>query len=389
MNCVSAKQHPFANEVREFVKAKLPDDIRTKVMTGSPLTRTDYMCWQDILAEKGWLVGFWPKEYGGQGWSPIESYIFQEETSRYGSPPLMPMGINYVGPVIYTYGDPGQRRRHLPGIVSNTTFWCQGYSEPNAGSDLAQLQTRAVRDGDHYVVNGSKIWTSYAHWADWMFALVRTNRDVKPQDGISFLLIDMHSEGIAIQPITSIDGHHHLNQVFFDHVRVPVANRVGDENKGWTYAKFLLGHERVLTAEIGKAKRLLERVRRLASERFKTNDLRFLDQFAHLEVDLMALEWTTLRLLDKVMSGGSTGAEASLLKLRGTTIVQKITEFTLDVIGVDAIPYDPRSQAEGSGPTMPATGLVSEFLFHRAHTIWAGSNEIQRNILASQVLELG
>jgi alkylation response protein AidB-like acyl-CoA dehydrogenase len=383
-----AEQHPFAREVRDFIRAKLPNDIRTKVVTGCPLTRANYMCWQDILAEKGWLVGFWPKEYGGQGWTPIESYLFHEETSRYGAPPLMPMGINYVGPVIYTYGDAEQKRQHLPGIVSNKTFWCQGYSEPNAGSDLAQLQTRAIREGDHYVVNGSKIWTSYAQWADWMFALVRTNWDAKPQDGISFLLIDVRSKGITIRPITSIEGQHHLNQVFFDDVRVPVGNRVGEENKGWTYAKFVLGHERVLSAEIGKAKRLLERVRRLASERFKTNDHRFLDYFGYLEVDVMALEWTTLRLLEKVMSGGSVGAEASLLKLRGTTVVQKITEFTIDVIGVDAIPYDPLSLADGSNTSMPEMGLVSEFLFHRAHTIWAGSNEIQRNILARQVLGL-
>ena len=309
----SPEHQAFADEVRAFAREHLPQDIRAKVLGGRPLTRDDHMRWQTILAEKNWLVGFWPKEYGGHGWSPTESYIFQEETTRYGSPWLLPMGINYVGPVIYTYGNEEQKRQHLPGIASNTVFWCQGYSEPNAGSDLAGLKTRAVRDGDDYIVNGSKIWTSYAHWADWIFALVRTDSEAKPQNGISFLLIDMRSKGVTVQPIKSIEGHHHLNQVFFEDVRVPVANRVGEENKGWTYAKFLLGHERVLSAEIGKAKRFLERVKRLASERSLLEDQRFLDRYARFEVDVMALEWTTLRLLDTVMSGGVSGAEASLL----------------------------------------------------------------------------
>ena len=384
----STQQYPFATEVREFTRAHLPEDIRRKVTTGVPLTRADHMCWQDILAKKGWLVGFWPKQYGGQGWTPLESYIFQEETSRYGAPTLIPMGINYVGPVIYTYGDAEQKRSHLPGIASNATFWCQGYSEPNAGSDLAQLQTRAERHGDQYVVNGSKIWTSYANWADWIFALVRTAAGPKPQNGISFLLIDLRSKGVSVQPITSIDGHRHLNQVFFDDVRVPVSNRVGEENRGWTYAKFLLGHERVLAAEVGKAKRLLERVRRIAAERFETSNPRFLANFAQIEIEVMALEYTTLRFLEKVMSGGEVGADSSLLKLRGSSLVQTITEFTVDLIGMDAVRYDAASLVNEVDTSMPQMGLVSDFLYHRAHTIWAGSNEIQRNILAKQVLGL-
>jgi alkylation response protein AidB-like acyl-CoA dehydrogenase len=384
----SMDQHPFAKEVRDFTEAHLPADIRRKVMMGCPLTREDHMRWQDILAEKRWLVGFWPKEYGGQGWRPLETYLFQEQTSRCGAPTLIPMGINYAGPVIYTYGNAEQKRRHLPGIVENKTFWCQGYSEPNAGSDLANLQTRAVRVGDDYVVSGSKIWTSSAHWADWMFALVRTNNSGKPQDGISFLLIDLRTAGITIRPITSIEGHHHLNQVFLDEMRVPVANRVGEENKGWTYAKFLLGHERVLTAEVGKAKRLLNRARALASERHVLDERRFLDSFARLEVDVMALEWTTRRLLEKVMADGSVGAEASLLKIRGTDIVQKITEFMVDLLGTDVIAYDPHLLAAATDPSTQHMGIVSQFLFHRAHTIWAGSNEIQRNIISKQVLGL-
>ena len=388
----SPEHQAFAEEVRAFARTNLPADVCEKVLAGHPLERDDHMRWQSILAAKGWLVGFWPKEYGGQGWSPAESFIFQEETSRVGCPWLLPMGINYVGPVIYTYGNEEQKRQHLPGIASNTTFWCQGYSEPNAGSDLAGLKTRAVRDGDDYIVNGSKIWTSYAHWSDWIFALVRTDAEAKPQNGISFLLIDMRSKGVSVQPIVSIEGHHHLNQVFFEDVRVPVSNRVGEENKGWTYAKFLLGHERVLSAEVGKAKRYLERIKRLASARDLLCDQRLLDRFARFEVDIMALEWTTLRMLETVMSGGVIEAKASLLKLRGSSIMQQIAEFAVDTMGSDAIPYDFGWLAGTANPSAPdlrdEMGVVAEFLFQRAPTIWGGSNEIQRNIIAKHALGL-
>ncbi len=382
----------FRDEVRRFAAQHLPADVRGKVLSGRPLTREDHMRWQDVLAEKGWLVGFWPEQYGGCGWTAAQSYIFQEETTRSGSPWLLPMGINYVGPVIYTYGNDEQKQEHLPKIAANETFWCQGYSEPDAGSDLARLKTRAVRDGDSYIVNGSKIWTSYAHWADWIFALVRTDPGAKPQNGISFLLIEMRSPGVTVRPITSIEGHHHLNQVFFEDVRVPLKNLVGEENKGWTYAKFLLGHERVLSAEIGKAKRLLERVRRLASERSLDRDQRFLDRYARLEVDVMALEWTTLRMLDLVMSGGAPGVEASVLKLRGSTIVQTLAEFSVDVLGSDAVPYDHDWLVEGANLPAPDLvrdmGVAAEFLFQRAPTIWGGSNEVQRNIIAKHALGL-
>lgn len=390
--CWSEEELAFRDEVRRFTAQKLPADVRDKVLKGRPLKRYDHMRWQDALAEKGWLVGFWPKEHGGCGWTAAQSYIFQEETTRYGSPWLLPMGINYVGPVIYTYGDEEQKREHLPKIAANQTFWCQGYSEPDAGSDLARLATRAVRDGGSYIVNGSKIWTSYAHWADWIFALVRTDSEAKPQDGISFLLIDMRAAGVTVRPITTIEGHHHLNQVFFEDVRVPLKNLVGDENKGWTYAKFLLGHERVLSAEIGKAKRFLERVKRLAGRRGLDRDQRFLDRYARLEVDVMALEWTTLRMLDLVMSGGAPGVEASILKLRGSSIVQALAEFAVDVLGADAVPYDHDWLIDGAN--LPAAGIdadmgvVGEFLFQRAPTIWGGSNEIQRNIIAKHALGL-
>lgn len=383
----------FRQEVRAFTKENLPSDIRDKVMSGRHLQRDDHMRWQDILARKGWIAGFWPKHFGGCDWSPAQSYIFQEETTRAGAPWLLPFGVNYVGPVIYTYGSEEQKARHLPGIVSNEVFWCQGYSEPGAGSDLARLSTRAERDGDSYVVNGSKIWTSMAHWADWMFALVRTDPKVKPQRGISFLLIDLKSPGISIQPIRSIEGAHHLNQVFFDNVRVPAGNLVGEENEGWTYAKFLLGHERVLSAEIGKAKRMLDRLREILAARNLGQDPHHRAQLNALETDLLALEWTTLRMLDAVMDGSAPGFEASILKLRGSTIVQAIAECTVDALGPEAIAYDPaRLEAETNDPAAEALrnmGIVSEFLFQRAPTIWGGSNEIQRNIIAKHALGLG
>ena len=388
----TAEDEQFRREVRQFCAEHLPDSIREKVLASRPLARDDYMRWQDILAKRGWIAGFWPKEYGGCGWTPTQSYIFQEETSYAGAPWLLPFGVNYVGPVIYTFGSEAQKRRYLPGILSNEVFWCQGYSEPNAGSDLARLKTRAVREGDVYVVNGSKIWTTMAHWADWIFALVRTDPSAKPQEGISFLLIDLKSPGITIEPIKSIDGLHHFNQVFFSDVRVPVENRVGEENKGWTYAKFLLGHERVLSAEVGKAKRFLERIQQLAQERGLTANARYRDRMAGFEIDVLALEWTTLRLLSAVMGGQSPGYEASILKLRGSTILQAMSEFAVDVLSADALPYQPELMLDrinvADEELTGTMGIVTEFLFQRAPTIWGGSNEIQRNIIAKHALGL-
>ncbi|WP_299565400.1 acyl-CoA dehydrogenase family protein [uncultured Sulfitobacter sp.] len=389
----SSADQAFRQEVREFTQAKLPAEIRDKVIAGRPLERSDHMQWQDILAEKGWIAGFWPSKFGGHDWTPAQSYIFQEETTYAGAPWLLPFGVNYVGPVIYTYGSEAQKARHLPGIVSNEVFWCQGYSEPNAGSDLAQLSTRADRDGDAYVVNGSKIWTSMAHWADWIFALVRTDSQVKPQRGISFLLIDLRTPGITVRPIRSIEGAHHLNQVFFDNVRVPVENLVGEENAGWGYAKFLLGHERVLSAEIGKGKRMLDRLRSVASAQGRSDDPGYLERLNQLETDLLALEWTTLRMLDAVMDGSAPGFEASVLKLRGSTIVQRIAEYTVDTLGPAALSFDPAGlEQQVNDPNAELyrnMGIVSEFLFQRAPTIWGGSNEIQRNIIAKHALGLG
>lgn len=396
----TAEERAFRDQVRRFCEERLPEDIRAKVLEGRHLSRADHIRWQKILHEQGWIAGFWPKKWGGCDWTPVEGYIFQEETARAGAPWLLPFGVNYVGPVIFTYGNADQQERHLPGILSSDVFWCQGYSEPGAGSDLAGLKTRAVRDGDHYVVNGSKIWTTMAHWADMMFCLARTDADAaRPQEGISFLLLDMKQPGVTVRPIVSIDGAHHLNEVFFDDVRVPVSERVGDENRGWTYAKFLLGHERMLSAETGKARRLIGKIRRMAARLPHANgrgvladDARFRDRIARLEIRVLALEWTTLRMLDAAMEGASPGAEASLLKIRGSELVQAITELATDVLGLYGIPFDVRLlEAEAQGVEIGpdgAAGILAEFLYHRAPTIWGGSNEVQRNILAKHALGL-
>lgn len=383
----TAAQAAFRDEVRSFVAGQLSPETRRKVRAGHPLDRADYMDWQDKLAAKGWLAGFWPVEHGGLGWSAAETFIFHDELSYAGAPWLLPFGVNYVGPVIFSFGSEAQKQAHLPGILDNSVFWCQGYSEPNAGSDLANLRTRAVRDGDAYIVNGSKIWTTMAHWADKIFCLVRTDTEVKPQRGISFLLIDLNSPGVEIRPIDSIDGFHHLNQVFFTDVRVPVENLVGEENKGWTYAKYLLGHERVLSAETGKARRLLERAEATAELRGRRGDQRLKDRIAGFGIDLMALEAMTLRLLEKMLAGDAPGVEASLLKVRGSVLLQEITEFTVDIFGAAALAYDPDTLGQGNRGWPDPAGAVADFLYNRAPTIWGGSNEIQRNIIAK--MELG
>lgn len=385
----SVEQQAFRDEVLAFCKAELSQKTRRKVLAGLPLNRGDYMGWMDSLARRGWIAGFWPREHGGLGWSAAETLIFHDVSTYYGAPWLLPFGVNYVGPVIFTYGTEAQKARHLPGILDNSVFWCQGYSEPNAGSDLANVQTRAVLDGDHYVVNGSKIWTSMAQWADWIFCLVRTDAQARPQQGISFLLIDLKTPGITIRPIQSIDGQHHLNQVFFDDVRVPVENRVGEENRGWTYAKYLLGHERVLSAETGKLRRLLDRLERFAAERGKAGDRRLLDSIARFRTDILALEWMTLRLLETMQAGQSPGVEGSVLKVRGSQLLAQITETALDVLGADGLAFDPAGLE--SGPVADADltmGAWVDALYLKAAPIYGGSNEIQRGIIAKHALGL-
>jgi len=388
----------FRDEVRRFIAENLPQDIRRATRRApSYVSREQLVRWQKILGAKGWLAPAWPKEYGGPGWNAVQRYLYDEEYQAADCPRVSPFGVQMVGPVIYTFGSEAQKRAYLPKILSSEHLWCQGYSERGAGSDLAGLQTRAVRDGDDYVVNGHKIWTSHAHHADMMFCLVKTDTRVKPQQGISFLLIDTKTPGLTIRPIVSIDGNHYLNEVFFDDVRVPVANRVGEEGKGWTYAKFLLGNERTGIAGVSKSKRKLERLREIAAlERedggILADDASFRARMAALQAQNTALEYTQLRLLARDRDGRGVGAESSMLKIRGSEIEQGLNEMLVEALAYYAAPYEPAAVREdwNEPPVGPdyGFGLMNERLLRQAATIYGGSNEIQRNIIAKAVLGL-
>ena len=387
----------FRAEVREFCAKELPSDLKHRVINNLVLEKQDYLRYLHVLARKGWSVGHWPREYGGCDWSPLQRFIFEEETSRAGAPWLIPFGVNYVGPVIYTFGSEAQKQRFLPAIRDSKEWWAQGYSEPGAGSDLAAVRTRAVRDGDHYVVTGQKIWTTYVQWADWMFSLVRTHQDERPQNGISFLLIDMKSPGITIRPIDTMDMYHHVNEVFLDDVRVPVGNVVGEEGKGWTYAKFLLGNERVLVSEVGRSTRQLQRLQGIAARTLRrgqplTEDRLFARRLADLELRLFVLQATCYRAVSETMLGTDSGAAASMMKIRGSELQQDIAEAMVDAAGLAGIIFDPLA-VSGDGLPSPtgcpeAPGLVRDHLHSRAATIYGGSNEIQRNIIAKALLGL-
>jgi alkylation response protein AidB-like acyl-CoA dehydrogenase len=389
------EEHAFRDEVRAFCAARLPKDIARKVLDHRRVEQSDYSRWQDILAERGWLTGHWPQQFGGLGWSPVETHIFDEETAGAGAPRLIPFGINMVAPVIMQFGSPWQQEHYLSRIRSNQDWWCQGYSEPGSGSDLASLKTRAVRDGDHYVVNGQKTWTTFAQYADLIFCLVRTSTEGRKQEGISFLLIDMKSPGVTVRPIVMLDEEHEVNEVFFDNVRVPVRNLVGDEGKGWTYAKYLLGHERTNIAGVGASKRELAAVKEIASRERRggrplIEDRLFAARIREVELELMALEMTVMRVL--AQRGKAPGPEASILKIRGTEIQQALTELMMDAVGEYALPFDPAwSTLEGAasapGPSYAAP-LAARYFNFRKVTIYGGSNEIQRNIIAQMVLGL-
>jgi alkylation response protein AidB-like acyl-CoA dehydrogenase len=389
----TAEETAFRDEVRAFVAGNLPKELAARARAMTHVSKEDIVAWHRILHRRGWSAPGWPKEYGGPGWSPIQRHIFDEETAAADAPPLSAFGINMVGPVIYTFGSPEQKAFYLPRILSMEDFWCQGYSEPGAGSDLASLQTRAESDGDHYVINGSKIWTSSSHRADRMFCLVRTDPSARKQEGISFVLIDMKTPGITVNPIISIDGGHELNEVFFDNVRVPKANRIGDENKGWTYAKFLLGNERFGIVELGPTKRRLQRLKEIARQKSAfgaslIEDGAFKNHLAGLEIQLLSLEYMLLRGLSAQRAGRDVSAEASILKIRGTEILQAVTELTVDALGYFGLPYEHGNDGSGQSPYAPdyADGRMEDFLFRRAATIYGGANEIQRNILAKTIL---
>ncbi len=384
----------FRREVRDGCRDMLPPDLKEKVNLGFPLEKSDHLRWEKLLAERGWLVGHWPKEFGGCGWTPLQRYVFLEETSRAGAPRITPFGVNYVGPVIYTYGSAEQKSRYLPAIRNAETWWCQGYSEPGAGSDLAALTTRASREDDHYLVTGQKTWTTTAQWADMMFCLVRTGKGDRPQQGISFMLIDMRSPGITVRPIVTIDMCHEVNDVFLDNVRVPVDNVVGEAGRGWNYGKFLLTNERMSTiGAVGRARSMMSRLhilsRRVCENGKPIAESRgFLRQLAELKLSLHVLEALCVKILQGIAAGGAAGVEASVLKLRSTQLTQAIAQCFANVLMRCGLPYDVAAIATLQGEDLEATGLLRTHLIGRASTIYGGAAEVQKNIIAKSVLGL-
>ncbi len=391
----SAEEAAFRTEVRDWLEANIPPHLREKVVSYAELDREDLHAWHRILARTGWVAPAWPEEWGGTGWNAVQRYIFEEECGLAGAPPLIPFGLAMCAPVLLRFGSEAQKQRFLPRIYRGEDFWCQGYSEPGSGSDLASLKTRADRQGDHYVVNGQKIWTTMGHFADWIFCLVRTDFDTAiRQEGISFLLIDMKTPGITVRPLILLDGGHEVNEVFFGNVKVPVENRVHEEGKGWTVAKFLLGHERLNTGRIGASKRELVALKRLAEGQRRNgrpllDDARFAARIAELEIDLMALEITNLRFLDQMRGGRPPGAEVSMLKIKGTEIQQRLTELMMDACGPAALrgPGADATVAQSGGDAVTAR-LGLRYGNFRKTSIYAGSNEIQRNIMAKVMLGL-
>jgi alkylation response protein AidB-like acyl-CoA dehydrogenase len=389
-------EQAFREEVRAFLHHTLPADIAARGRQGKRFNKQDQVTWMRLLNERGWLASGWPVEFGGTDWSVVEKHIFDEECAAFGAPWVVPFGVSMVAPVIIKFGTPEQKARFLPRILSCEDWWCQGYSEPGAGSDLAALKTRAVRDGDHYVVNGQKTWTTLAHYAEWIFCLVRTDPEAQQQRGISFLLIDMKTPGITVRPIITLDGEHEVNEVFFDNVRVPVENLVGEENKGWTCAKYLLTHERTSIAGIGFAKEMLARLKHIAGQQLcdgvaLIDDAQFRLQIAELEIQLMAIEMSNLRILDASREGGAPGAGSSFMKIRGTEIRQAITYLMSKALGPYAMPYIEEELGYGDQLALYrdySTAPASQYLDMRKASVYGGSNEIQKNIIAKMILEL-
>ncbi|WP_416139345.1 acyl-CoA dehydrogenase family protein [Halomonas sp. HK25] len=384
------EEEAFRQEVRQFVQDELDPAIKAKVERGLRLEKADYVAWYTRLFDQGWITPGWPEEEGGPGWTSIQKYLFDEETLLGGAPRIIASGINMLGPVLIAFGTPEQKEKYLPAIRRSESWWAQGFSEPGAGSDLASMRTTAVRDGDHYIVNGHKIWTSYAHFCDKLFCLVKTDKDAKPQEGISFLLMDLDTPGIEVRPIKLYEGGNDLNEVFLDNVRVPVENRVGEENKGWTYAKYLLGHERTGIAGIGASKQQLLRVKRLLDEQGMADDPHLRRRVAELEIELVALEATGLRILGENQTFSAPGAEASMLKIRGTELRQDIFELLYEVAGPAAIPFSEEAmRLEGEDPLIgddERASLAANFLDSRKLSIYGGTNEVQRNVTAQMLL---
>jgi alkylation response protein AidB-like acyl-CoA dehydrogenase len=388
------EQEAFRLEVRAFVKAHLPADIRRKVELGLRLEHADYVTWFRILQARGWLTPGWPVAHGGPGWDHVQRYIFDEETLLGGAPRIIASGIQMLAPVLLAFGTEAQKQQYLPDILNSNTWWAQGFSEPGAGSDLAAVRTTAVLepDGRHFVVNGHKVWTSYAHWCSMMFALVKTDPNAaKPQEGISFLLIDMKTPGLTVRPIRMLEGGNDLNECYLDNVRVPVENLVGELHKGWSYGKYLLGHERTGIAGIGSCKQQLARARALADQQGLGEDALLQNKLMQFEVELMALEFTALRLLSAHQQSKTPGVEASMLKVRGTELRQAIYETLVDIAGPDAVPFSAEAQflehLEAAAQDETLVSLAANCLDSRKVTIYGGTNEVQRNLIAKATLD--
>ncbi len=388
------EQEAFRLEVRAFVKTHLPADIRRKVELGLRLEHADYVTWFRILQARGWLTPGWPVAHGGPGWDHVQRYIFDEETLLGGAPRIIASGIQMLAPVLLAFGTEAQKQQYLPDILNSNTWWAQGFSEPGAGSDLAAVRTTAVLepDGRHFVVNGHKVWTSYAHWCSMMFALVKTDPNAaKPQEGISFLLIDMKTPGLTVRPIRMLEGGNDLNECYLDNVRVPVENLVGELHKGWSYGKYLLGHERTGIAGIGSCKQQLARARALADQQGLGDDALLQNKLMQFEVELMALEFTALRLLCAHQQSKTLGVEASMLKVRGTELRQAIYETLVDIAGPDAVPFSAEAQflehLDAAAQDESLVSLAANCLDSRKVTIYGGTNEVQRNLIAKATLD--
>jgi alkylation response protein AidB-like acyl-CoA dehydrogenase len=385
------EEQSFREDIRAWVKENLPPEIAHKVHHALRLTRDDLQRWARILGKKGWLGHGWPKEFGGPGWTAVQKHLFEEECALAGAPRVVPFGPVMVAPVIMAFGNKEQQERFLPGIASGEVWWSQGYSEPGSGSDLASVKCRAERQGDHYIVNGQKTWTTLGQYGEWIFCLVRTSNEGKPQTGISFLLIDMKSPGVSVRPIKLLDGECEVNEVWFDNVEVPANNLIGEENKGWTYAKHLLSHERTNIADVNRAKRELERLKRIAKTEGLWDDVRFRDQIALLEVDVVALEMLVLRVLSAEKSGKNSLDIAGLLKIKGSEIQQRYSELMMLAAGPFSLPFIEEAMQAGwqgdfPGGEVANAPLASTYFNMRKTTIYGGSNEVQRNIVAQTVL---
>jgi alkylation response protein AidB-like acyl-CoA dehydrogenase len=387
----------FRADIRAWLDANLPHALRAKVLDHKRLNRDDYASWHKLLGTRGWSVIAWPKEFGGPGWNATQRHIWDEECARIGAPGVLPFGVSMVAPVIMKYGSDAQKAHYLPRILDGTDWWCQGYSEPGSGSDLASLRTRAERQGDHYIVNGQKTWTTLGQHADMMFCLVRTDSSAKKQEGISFLLIDMKTPGVTVRPIITLDEDHEVNEVFLEDVKVPVQNLVGEENRGWTYAKYLLGHERTGIARVGQSKRELVFLKRLATDQQKNGrpliqDPLFAAKIAALEIEMMALEVTVQRVVASEGDGRGPGPEASMLKIKGTEVQQGLTELMFEAVGPQAAAFDPaylEGEREHSlAGNDDAAPLAAYYFNFRKTSIYGGSNEIQKNIIAQMILGL-